>query len=405
MIILVINTGSSSLKYQLLEMEDETVLASGVIERIGEENSQVTHKRLSRQDGEDTIILKQTVADHSEGLHLSIDLIVDKDHGVIGSTSEIDAVGHRVVQGGESFNKATLIDDKVILAVSEYNSLAPLHNPANLTGIEVSEQILPGIPKVAVFDTEFHQTMPPAAFLYPLPYSYYEEMGIRRYGFHGTSHKYVFTQAAGEMGQSPAETNAITLHLGNGCSMAAVEAGKCIDTSMGMTPLAGLMMGTRCGDIDPAIIFHLAGHEGMAVEDILEVMNEESGLKGICGSNDLRDIRRQALKGKEMAALALDMFAYRVKKYIGAYCAVLGRVDTIVFTAGIGENAPLTRQEICQGLEGLGIEIDPVANQALHNCHGPVHKKGSRVQIRVIPTNEELQIARETAALLSDYQA
>jgi acetate kinase len=399
--ILVINTGSSSLKYQLLDMDHETIMASGVIERIGDTNSLVTHRKFPGQHGEEKVVINRSVADHNEGLHLSIDLIIDKDKGVISSISEIGAVGHRVVQGGEAFSKATVIDDTVISAIRECNSLAPLHNPANLTGIEVSEQILPGIPKVAVFDTEFHQTMPPAAFLYPLPYSYYEEMGIRRYGFHGTSHKYVFMQAADEMGQDHAETNAITLHLGNGCSMAAVKGGRCIDTSMGMTPLAGLMMGTRCGDIDPAIILHLARHAGMAVEEISKIMNGESGLKGICGSNDMRDIRTQASKGNAMAALALDMFSHRVKKYIGAYCALLGRVDTLVFTAGIGENDPLMRLAICNGLEGIGIEIDPAANQTLQHCHGPVHKKGSRVQIRVIPTNEELQIARETAAVLS----
>jgi len=399
--ILVINTGSSSLKYQLLDMEDETVMASGVIERIGEENSQVTHKQLPGQAGKNSIVMKRPVANHSEGLHLSIDLIIDKHHEVIGSTGEIVAVGHRVVQGGEAFSKAPLIDQTVIASIREYNPLAPLHNPANLTGIEVSGQILPAIPQVAVFDTEFHQTMPPAAFLYPLPYDYYKELGIRRYGFHGTSHKYVFTQAANEMGQHPDETNAITLHLGNGCSMAAIKRGACVDTSMGMTPLAGLMMGTRCGDIDPAILFHLAIQKGMTAAEISGVLNGESGLKGICGSNDMRDIRNQASAGSKMAALALDMFAYRAKKYIGAYCAVLGRVDTIVFTAGIGENDIVARQEICQGLEGIGIEIDADANAALQECHGPVHKTDSPVQIRVIPTNEELQIARETAAVLT----
>ena len=401
MIILVINTGSSSLKYKLLDMAPETVLAAGVIERIGDQNALVIHKRHPGQDGENTLRLEQAVSDHSDGLHLAIDLIIDADQGVIHSIGNIDAVGHRVVQGGESFNETTLIDDRVIAAIRSCNPLAPLHNPANLVGIEVAGQLLPGIPQAAVFDTEFHQTLPPAAFLYPLPYHYYKKMAIRRYGFHGTSHKYVFRQAAAEMGQRPGDTNAITLHLGNGCSMAAIKRGACVDTSMGMTPLAGLMMGTRCGDIDPAILFHLAIQKGMTAAEISGVLNGESGLKGICGSNDMRDIRNQASAGSKMAALALDMFAYRAKKYIGAYCAVLGRVDTIVFTAGIGENDIVARQEICQGLEGIGIEIDADANAALQECHGPVHKTDSPVQIRVIPTNEELQIARETAAVLT----
>jgi acetate kinase len=402
MIILVINTGSSSLKYQLLEMEHETVLAAGMVERIGEPNARVKHQGHPGQDREYTLNLEQAVADHTEGLHLAIDLIVDGDHGVLQDIGEIDAVGHRVVQGGESFSRTTRIDDRVITAVRNCNPLAPLHNPANLVGIEVAGQLLPGIPQAAVFDTEFHQTMPPAAYLYPLPYRYYEKMGIRRYGFHGTSHKYVFRQAAAEMGQAPGDTSAITLHLGNGCSMAAVKNGACVDTSMGMTPLAGLMMGTRCGDIDPAIIFHLAEEKGIALAEISKILNGESGLKGICDNYDMRDIRRQAAEGDQMAALALEMFAYRIKKYIGAYCAVLGRVDTLVFTAGIGENDCQARADICQGLEGLGIEIDLKANRVLADCHGPIHKKDSRVQIRVIPTNEELQIARETAAVLSN---
>jgi acetate kinase len=402
MIILVINTGSSSLKYQLLEMEHETILAAGTIERIGEPNSLVTHRKFPGQDRAGTIVIERTVADHHEGLHLSISLLTGQDTGVISSIAKIDAVGHRVVQGGKAYSQATVIDDTVVSAIKERYPLAPLHNPANAAGIEITRQILPAIPQVAVFDSGFHQTMPPEAFLYPLPYDYYKKIGIRRYGFHGTSHKYVFRQVADDMGRPPGETNAITLHLGNGCSMAAVQDGRCIDTSMGLTPLAGLMMGTRCGDIDPAVIFHLAGHEGIALGKISEILNNDSGMKGICGSSDMRDIRTLAAEGDKMAILALDMFAYRIKKYIGAYCAVLGRVDVMVFTAGIGENDFQTREDICQGLEGLGIKIDLKANRVLADCHGPIHKKDSRVQIRVIPTNEELQIARETAAVLSD---
>ena len=401
MIILVINTGSSSLKYQLLEMAHETVLAAGVVERIGEPNALIVHKGYPGQAREHTFEQEQAVADHRAGLHLALGLIVDAKRGVLGGTGDIDAVGHRVVQGGEAFQSTMRIDDQVIASIRDCNSLAPLHNPANLVGIEVAEQLLPGIPQAAVFDTEFHQSMPPAAFLYPLPYSYYQEMAVRRYGFHGTSHKYVFGQAAAEMGRPPEQTNAITLHLGNGCSMAAVKNGKCVDTSMGMTPLAGLMMGTRTGDIDPAIIFHLAAEKNMRLGQISDLLNKESGLKGICGSNDMRDIRRQAAAGQERAALALEMFAYRAKKYIGAYYAVLERVDVLVFTAGIGENDWQAREDICMGLEGFGIEIDPELNRSLQDRHGPVHQKTSRVQIRVIPTNEELQIARETKALLT----
>jgi len=401
MIILVINTGSSSLKYKLLEMAHETVLAAGVVERIGEPNALVVHQRHPGRAQETTFEQKQAVPDHRASLHVALDLLVDAQQGVLSGAGDIDAVGHRVVQGGEAFRQATLINDRVLTAIEKCNSLAPLHNPANLVGIEVAARLLPDIPQAAVFDTEFHQSMPPVAFLYPLPYSLYQEMAVRRYGFHGTSHKYVFGQAAAEMGRPPAQTNAITLHLGNGCSMAAVQNGKCVDTSMGMTPLAGLMMGTRSGDIDPAIIFHLAAEKGLRADQISDLLNKASGLKGICGSNDMRDIRRQAAAGKANATLALEMFAYRIRKYIGAYCAVLGRVDTLVFTAGIGENDCQAREDICMGLEGLGIEIDPELNRNLENSHGPVHRATSRVQIRVVPTNEELQIARETKALLT----
>lgn len=401
MIILVINTGSSSLKYQLLDMAHETVLAAGVVERIGEPNALIIHKGHPGQAQENTFEQEQSVADHRAGLHLALDLIADAKRGVLASTGDIDAVGHRVVQGGEAFQQTMLINDQVIASIRDCNPLAPLHNPANLVGIEVAEQLLPGIPQAAVFDTEFHQSMPPAAFLYPLPYSHYKELAVRRYGFHGTSHKYVFGQAAAEMNRSPAQTNAITVHLGNGCSMAAVKNGKCVDTSMGMTPLAGLMMGTRAGDIDPAIIFHLAAEKNMPLSQISDLLNKESGLKGICGSNDMRDIRRQAAAGQANAALAIEMFVYRIKKYIGAYFAVLGRVDVLVFTAGIGENDWQAREDICLGLEGLGIEIDPELNRNLQGRQGPVHRETSRVQIRVVPTNEELQIARETKALLT----
>ncbi|GAB6094111.1 acetate kinase [Desulfatiferula olefinivorans] len=393
--VLVINAGSSSLKYQLLNMENEAVMASGLVERIGEKQGVLTHKKVNGT-GEEKTVIEQPIADHKVGMHLVIDLITDPVKGVIANTSEIDAIGHRVVQGGEAFKTSIRIDESVKQAIRDNNPLAPLHNPANLMGIEVAEDLFPGTPNVAVFDTEFHQTMPAKAFLYALPYEYYTDLRIRRYGFHGTSHKYVAHKAAAVLGKKPEDVNVITVHLGNGCSMAAVKNGKCVDTSMGMTPLAGVMMGTRSGDFDPAIISYLVKHKGVKVEDLDDVFNKKSGLKGICGFNDMRDIHAKADAGDDKAKLAVDMFAYRVKKYIGAYAAVLGTVDIVAFTAGIGENDDVVRQEICQDLTGLGIEFDAERNKGRFSSPQPIHKEGSRVQVWVIPTNEELQIAQDT---------
>jgi acetate kinase len=393
--VLVINAGSSSLKYQLLNMENEAVMASGLVERIGETQGVLTHKKINGT-GEEKTVIEQPIPDHKVGMHLVIDLITDPVKGVIANTSEIGAIGHRVVQGGEAFKTSILIDESVKQAIRDNNPLAPLHNPANLMGIEVAEDLFPGTPNVAVFDTEFHQTMPAKAFLYALPYEYYTELRIRRYGFHGTSHKYVAHKAASILGKKPEEVNVITVHLGNGCSMAAVKNGKCVDTSMGMTPLAGVMMGTRSGDFDPAIISYLVKHKGVKVEDLDDVFNKKSGLKGICGFNDMRDIHAKADGGDDMAKLAVDMFAYRVKKYIGAYAAVLGTVDIVAFTAGIGENDDVVRQEICQDLTGLGIEFDAARNKGRFSSPQAIHKEGSKVQVWVIPTNEELQIAQDT---------
>ncbi|MBI9084883.1 MAG: acetate kinase [Desulfobacterales bacterium] len=398
--VFVVNAGSSSLKYQLLDMRTETVLATGLVERIGEAIGRVTHKRFPDTEAEEKTVFDEAVTDHKMAMHRVIDLITAPDTGVIAEKAEIDAIGHRVVQGGEVFNRSIIIDTAVKEAVRANNPLAPLHNPANLVGIEVAEALFNGTPNVAVFDTEFHQTMPARAFLYALPYRYYKELRIRRYGYHGTSHKYVAGQAARLMDRKPESTNLITVHLGNGCSMAAVAGGRCMDTSMGMTPLAGLMMGTRSGDIDPAIIAYIAHQQGLGVREIDDLLNKESGLKGICGANDMRDIHARADRGDDMARQALEMFAYRVKKYIGAYVAVLGRVDAVVFTAGIGENDDVIRAMICQDLDGLGIRLDEEKNRTRGGAR-PIHAADSRVALWVIPTNEELQIARDTVTAVS----
>ena len=398
--VLVINAGSSSLKYQLLDMENETVMANGIVERIGETVGNLTHKAYPDTDAQKKVAKEEEIKNHKVAMHMVLDLITGSEAGVISDPKEIDAIGHRVVQGGESFTSACLVDDSVKKAIADNNPLAPLHNPANLMGIEVAEELFPGTPNVTVFDTEFHSTMPPKAFLYALPYDYYKELRIRRYGFHGTSHKYVSNTVAKRMGKKTDEINVITVHLGNGCSMAAIEKGKCVDTSMGMTPLAGVMMGTRSGDIDPAIVTYLAENKDMSIEEMDNVLNKQSGLKGICGLNDMRDIHSAVENGDKMAELALDMFTYRVKKYIGAYTAVLGSIDAIVFTAGIGENDDIARASICQNISGLGIEMDFEKNAGRKGEPTAVHTDASKVQVWVIPTNEELQIAQEAVALL-----
>lgn len=399
MIVLVINAGSSSLKYQLLNMENNDVMAGGVVERIGEDVGGVTHKKFTGSTPE-KFVREAKIADHRDAMHLVTELIVDEDTGVIKSKDEIEAIGHRVVQGGEDFRAAVIIDADIKKVIEKNNPLAPLHNPPNLMGIEVAEALFPGIPNIAVFDTEFHQSMPPRAFLYALPYDFYEKMRVRRYGFHGTSHKYVARTAAVYMDKPLNTLNLITVHLGNGCSICAVEKGRCIDTSMGMTPLAGVMMGTRTGDIDPAIQRYVMENNGMSAYELDTVFNKQSGLKGICGMNDMRDIHDAAAKGDERAALALEMFVYQVKKYIGAYFAALGRVDGVIFTAGIGENDDNVRAGVCADLSGLGIELDLEKNMGRIAAAKAIHTQDSRVQIWVIPTNEELQIAREVVEIL-----
>ena len=398
---LVINSGSSSIKFQLLDMTDESVLATGLIERIGEREGVIKCTLRPKTERQLVISRQEEIADHQQGMRRAIDLLIDPDQGVIGDRSEISAIGHRVVHGGESFKRPTTIDATVMAAIENNIPLAPLHNPANLDGIRVAMEILPGVAQVAVFDTAFHQSIPPRAYQYALPYELYEQLRVRRYGFHGTSHQYVAGECARLMGRSPEDVNLISIHLGNGCSMTAVEKGKSVDTTLGLTPLEGLVMGTRSGDVDPAIHAFLARNRGMNIDQIDQMLNKESGLKGLCGLNDMRDIHAAIASGNERAALALDVQTYRNRKYIGAYMAVLGHVDAIVFTAGIGENDGVVREKSLMGLEAFGIILDREVNAK--RASGPVllSSSASRVQVWVIPTNEELAIARQTVAVVS----
>ncbi len=398
--ILVINSGSSSIKYQLLDMGDESVLVSGLVERIGEDSGNVTNKAFPGTAREDVIRMSRPIPDHDTGMRLAIELIVDRDKGVISSKGEVGAVGHRVVHGGEYFYEPTVVTQDVLAAIKATEPLAPLHNPANLDGIRVAMELFPGVPQVTVFDTAFHQSMPQHVFMYALPYELYEQDRVRRYGFHGTSHKYVAGECAKLLGKPLGSCNLITVHLGNGCSMTAVRNGRSVDTSLGLTPLAGLVMGTRSGDLDPAIHAFLSRNRGMGINEIDAMLNNESGLKGLCGMNDMRDIHAAIENGDEKARLALDVQTYRNRKYMGSYLAVLERVDAIVFTAGIGENDPIVRYESVRGLEAFGVKMDEVANS--HRTSGPtrVSAEDSSVEIWVIPTNEELAIARETKSIL-----
>jgi acetate kinase len=395
--ILVINCGSSSLKYQLIDMTDESVLAKGLVERIGIEGSVLTHKPTNK----DKAIIQQPMKDHKDAIKLVLDALVDPVHGVIKSMREVSAVGHRVVHGGEKYAKSMLIDDSVMKALEECTKLAPLHNPPNIIGINACKALMPGVPMVAVFDTAFHQTMPKKSYIYALPYELYEKYGVRRYGFHGTSHKYVSGLCAKMMNKSLEDLKIITCHLGNGASVAAVCKGKVLDTSMGFTPLEGLVMGTRCGDMDPAIVTFLEEEAGMSSKEVNNLMNKQSGVLGISGvSSDFRDIEGAAEKGNERAALALDVFHYRVRKYIGAYAAAMGGVDAIVFTAGLGENSADSRKEICKGLEFLGVRIDDEKNSQ-RGKQIDISAKGASVRTFVIPTNEELMIAKDTRDIVS----
>ncbi|MCC8109711.1 MAG: acetate kinase [Planctomycetes bacterium] len=394
MIVLVVNCGSSSIKYQLYEMPEKKVLAKGLAEKVGEGDSILTHRR-----GEEKFEIRQSIPNHKVGIELIIGCLTSPEMGVLTTVKEISAVGHRVVHGGESYSAAIRIDQEVLSCIEECADLAPLHNPPNLIGINECRNALPGVPMVAVFDTAFHQTLPKEAFLYALPYETYEKYRIRKYGFHGTSHAYITSRAAAILGKPAAEVNLITCHLGNGCSMAAVRGGKSVDTTMGLTPLAGLIMGTRCGDIDPAIIpFLVSKPEYSKVSDIDKMMNKQSGLLGVSGvSNDMRNLKAAASEDpKSRAKLAIDMFCYRVKSYIGAYLAVLGRVDAICFTGGIGENEPGVRAASVSNLENYGIALDPEKNKDARGREVDLSMDGSKIKILVILTDEEGWIAEET---------
>ena len=393
--ILVINCGSSSLKFQLINAESEEVLAKGLCERIGIDG------RLTYQPaGGEKEISEKAMPTHTEAIQFVIDALTNEKTGVVKSLSEIGAVGHRIVHGGEKFASSVVITEEVKKAVEECNDLAPLHNPANLIGVEACEKLMPGTPMVAVFDTAFHQTMPEKAYMYGLPYEYYEKYKVRRYGFHGTSHSYVSKKAAEVMGKAYDEVKTIVCHLGNGASVSAVLNGKSVDTSMGLTPLEGLVMGTRSGDIDPAIMEFIAKKENLDIAGIMNVLNKKSGEEGVSGvSSDFRDLEAAAKAGNKRAELAIDVFAYRVAKYVGAYTAAMNGVDNIVFTAGIGENCALVRTKVCSYLGYLGITIDEEAN-GKRGEEIVISTPDSKVKVLVVPTNEELAIARETVALV-----
>lgn len=399
MLVLVVNAGSSSLKYQLIDMSNEQVVAKGIAERIGA-GGVLKHETT----GKEKVGIETDIPDHTVAMRLVFDALKDPATGAIADVSEITAIGHRVVHGGESFSSSVCIDQAVIDTVSGLSELAPLHNPPNLMGIDAAMKIMPDAPQVAVFDTAFHQTIPNHAYIYALPYDLYEEHGIRRYGFHGTSHKYVAhraTRMLAEQGIPIENQKVVTCHIGNGVSFTAVKGGKSVDTSMGLTPVEGLVMGTRCGDIDPAILPFLQKTFDYSADDVDNLINKKSGLLGISGlGNDMRDIEAGARGGNERAKLALEIFCYRGRKYIGAYAAAMGGIDAVVFTAGIGEHSPAVRTMMCRGLEFLGIDIDAAKNE---NCKGEcdISAAGSGARVLVIPTNEELAIARETARVIT----
>ena len=395
--VLVLNCGSSSLKYQLIDMENEAVLCIGLVERIGIEGSILTQKK----DGvEGKYVKEQPMKDHQDAIKLVLEGVLDSTYGGVKDMSEIDAVGHRVVHGGEKFASSVIITEEVEEAMRKCSELAPLHNPANLMGIDAIKAVLPGVPNVGVFDTAFHQTMPASSYLYGLPHRLYTEYGVRRYGFHGTSHKYVSQRAAAMLGKDIADLKIITCHLGNGASIAAVDGGKVVDTSMGLTPLEGLIMGTRCGDIDPAIIPFIMKKENLDADGVDKLMNKESGVYGMTGiSSDFRDISTAAAEGNQKAIDALDAYHKRVKKYIGAYAAEMNGVDAIVFTAGLGENGIEDRLAIASNLEVLGVKMDAEANN-VRGKETVISAADSKVKVLLIPTNEELMIARDTLALV-----
>lgn len=396
MIVLVVNCGSSSLKYQLINMDNEEVMAKGLVEKIGLPDSQLTHKWNGQKKE-----IKQSIPDHQVAVKLVLDILTDAECGVIKSMDAIDAVGHRVVHGGEEFAASTLITDEVMKALEKCSAMAPLHNPPNIIGINACKAIMPGVPQVGVFDTAFHQTMPAKAFMYGLPYELYKEDHIRRYGFHGTSHCYVAGEVAKVMGVPVEKLRIINCHLGNGSSLAAIKCGKCVDTTMGFTPLAGVLMGTRCGDIDPAIVLNVMDNHHLSTKEMDTLMNKKSGVLGISGvSSDFRDLGQAAAEGNERAQLALDMFHYQVRKEIGAFAAAMGGVDVITFTAGVGENGIEDRAAIAEGLEYLGAKLDPQRNN-VRGKDALISTDDSTVKMYVIPTNEEIMIARDTKDIVS----
>jgi acetate kinase len=398
--ILVINSGSSSIKYQLFDMRHKTVLAAGRLAQIGESESKLTHQTRNTAGEMEEIVKAVPIDNHRQGFQMIGSIL--RGSGAVQDTDDLSGIGHRVVHGGEEFQEPTRINEKVINTIRRLIPLAPLHNPANLLGIEVAMESAPAVPQVAVFDTAFHQSIPIHAFRYAIPQKLYEAHQVRRYGFHGTSHYYVAKQSAVLLKRSLKSLNLITLHLGNGASVAAVKGGKSVDTSMGMTPLEGLIMGTRSGDIDPAIIFYLGRQTGLGRDEIESILNQDSGLKGICGVNDMRKIEQLVQAGNSQARLAIEMVCYRIKKYIGAYYAVLGQLDALVFTAGIGENSSLIRSSSCQGLSHMGIEVDPQRNNRRSKKAFEIQTNDSPVKILVIPTNEELEIAEQTVACIND---
>lgn len=396
--ILVVNAGSSSLKYQLIDMENESVLAKGNCEQIGTEST-FTHK-VPSDETKNIKALPMEMQDHAAALKIVLDTLVDAEHGVIGSVKEIDAVGHRVLHGGEKFSGSVLVDDKVEEAIKECFDLGPLHNPANLTGIKACQKIMPGVPQVAVFDTGFHQTMPDYAYMYALPYEYYEKYGIRRYGFHGTSHRFVSKKCIELLG-NPEHSKIVTCHLGNGSSISAAVDGKCFDTTMGVTPLEGIMMGTRCGSIDPAIVPIIMKKEGLTPDEMDTVMNKKSGMLGLCGTSDNRTIESRAKEGDKRAKLIESMLCHQLTKYIGGYAAAMGGLDAIVFTGGIGENNPQYRDRVCDKLKFMGVEINYEINDKLkRGPEGEISTPNSKVKVYVICTNEELMIARDTKEIV-----
>jgi len=392
--VLVINAGSSSLKYQLIDMTDESVLAKGSCERIGIDGGVFKQNAAGKEEYK----VSTHIENHSAAIKLVVDALVDKEHGVIESMSEIAAVGHRVLHGGEKFSASVLIDEKVIEAIEECCELGPLHNPHNLTGIRACEEMMPDVPQIAVFDTGFHQTMPPKAYMFGLPYKYYEKYRLRKYGFHGTSHRFVSKKLGELNGWDISTKKIVTCHLGNGSSIAAVDCGKCVDTTMSFTPLDGLIMGTRSGAVDPSVVLYLMKHENLSPDEMNDILNKQSGFLGMSDgvTSDSRDLIAASEQGNEKAYTTIRTFRYQIKKYIGAYAAAMGGLDAIVFTGGIGENSDELRLECCDGLEFLGVKVDAETNTALNRKQGMISAPDSKVQVWIVPTNEELLIARDT---------